>query len=348
MDNQPEYNAAEAAKILLKDYRERRQAFHAFDNYDEVMMNMRKDVAAKIEKLNEPLKKISTRLFSIADKGFFLCQVCEWKLDYLAEALIHAVDAKNPLALANNARGLLEHVAALVVILKELEQLENNLRGQGQEKAINDALAKAEKFIHRGFYGKNPKLTNDKNEQALHINDCLKTLKKEVADIEDVYDFLSEYVHPNYGSNLLVSSGQLGRGKLNPPAEFHRETLDRLCRYCSHCMLFLKDRVIQDSSVFVRLQDLLEMCFFRGAKLTNVFSIKTPKPDGDGKSRDTAFCFPKARTHMEAIRLCYEFLEKEGYKVQKQAIGDVADGFIYDVYTTDKGMVWFKVPEMKS
>lgn len=345
-DNQPDYNVAEAATILLKEYRERRQAFQVFDDYDKAMSHMRNTALAKIEKLDEPLKTIATRLFSATDKSFFLFQVCECKLDYLAEALVHAVDAKNPLALANNTRALVEHLATLVAIVKELEQFENSLRGQGQEKAINNALGKVEKFIHRGFYGKSPKFTNDKDEQALHVNDCLKALKKEIADIEEVYDFLCEYVHPNHGSNLLVSTGQLGSGRLNPPEEFYRETLDRLRRYCSLCMLFLSEHGIQHSSVFIRLQDLLDLCFSRGAKVTNVFSIKAPKPEGDGKSRDTAFFFPKARTNMEAIELCYKFLEKESYKVQKRANCGVTDEFIYDVYTTNKGTVWFKVPMM--
>jgi hypothetical protein len=103
-DNQSNYNAAEAATILLKDYRGRRRAFRAFDDYDKAMAHMRNNASARIEKLDEPLKTIATRLFSITDKGFFLFQICEWKLDYLAEALIHAIEAKNPLALAINAR----------------------------------------------------------------------------------------------------------------------------------------------------------------------------------------------------------------------------------------------------
>lgn len=342
------YNATEAATILLKDYRKRRQEFHVFDDYDKAMMKTRDTAKAKIAKLDEPLKTVASRLCSALDKGFFLVHVCEWKLDYLAEALIQAIEAKNPLALANNVRALVEHLAALVAIVKELERLEESLRGQGQEKVINDALGKTEKFIHRGYYGKSPKITNDKNEQALHINDCIKAMKQEVDDIEDVYDFLCEYVHPNYGSNLLVSTGQLGSGRLNPPEEFHREVLDRLKRYCSLCMLFLKERAVEFWPVFIRLQDLLERCFSKGAKITNVFSIKAPKPKGDGKSKETAFFFPQARTATEAIGLCYRFLEREGYHVQNRGNAGLADGFIYDVYSTDKGTVWFKVPVMKA
>lgn len=103
------YNATEAAIALLRDFRARRLLFHAFDQYDEAMKQMRTSASEKIETLDDPLKSIASRLFSITDKGFYLFQVCEWKLDYLAESLIHAIEAKNPLSLANNARALVEH-----------------------------------------------------------------------------------------------------------------------------------------------------------------------------------------------------------------------------------------------
>jgi len=48
---------------------------------------------------------------------------------------------------------------------------------------------------------------------------------------------------------------------------------------------------------------------------------------------------------MEAIKLAYEFLEKEGYNVQRQEVGAITDEFVYDVYRTSKGMIWFKAPK---
>ncbi|SDO86800.1 hypothetical protein SAMN04487957_1145 [Halomonas shengliensis] len=347
-DSNVNFNAAENAILLLKDFRERRAAFQAFDEYDKAMSQMRTNATEKIDKLEEPLKSIAFRLFSIADKGFFLFQVCEWKIDYLCEALIHAIEAKNPISLANNARALVEHLATLVAIAKELEKLQERLRGQGQEKAIFKAIETAETFIYRAYYGKSPKVATESNEQALHVNDCLKTLKEEVSDIEDVYDFLCEYVHPNHGSNALVSTGQLASGRLNPPEAYHRETLDRLRRYCTLCMLFLRDRGVEHGTIFVKINNLFELCCARGAKISNVFSIKAPNPDGNGKSKETAYFFRKARTAFEAMSLCYEFLEKEGYEVRGRQSGGFGHGVIYDIYNTDKGKVWFKVPTIQS
>ena len=347
-DPHTDYNATEAAIILLNDFRERRQAFHAFDDYDRAMTQMRENASGKIASLQEPIKLIASRLFAITDKGFFLLQACECKIDYLAEALIHAIEAENPISLANNARALVEHLAAFVAITKELEKLHEKLHGQGQEKAIHQAMQKAEIFIHRAYYGKSPKIASETSEQALHVNDCLKVLKEEVPDIEDVYDFLCEYVHPNHGSNALVSTGQLGSGRLNPPAEFHRETLDRLRRYCSLCMLFLRERGIEHGAIFIKLQNLFELCLASGAKVNNVFAVKAPKPDGDGKSKETAYFFRKARTVFEAIGLCREFLAKEGYEIRSGRNGGLGNGVIYDIYETDKGTVWFKVPTIQA
>jgi hypothetical protein len=340
-------NATDAATILLNDYRQRRQAFHAFDDYDQMMKQMRESAFEKISTLNEPLHSIASRLFLIADKGFFLFGVCEWKIDYIAEALIHSIEVKNPIALANNARALVEHLAALVAIAKELDKLEVKLHGQGQDIPIYQALEKAETFIHRVYYGKSPKVATEPYERAFHVNDYIKALKEEVNDIEDVYDFLCEYVHPNHGSNALVSTGQLANGRLNPPEEFHRETLDRLRSYCTHCMLFLKEHEVEYRSIIIKLNNLFELCLVNGAKVNNVFAIKAPLPAGDGKSRETAFSFRMARTAFEAIALCYEFLKKEDYIVRRKEFGGFGDGVIYDVYDTDKGKIWFEVPDRK-
>jgi AraC-like DNA-binding protein len=84
---------------------------------------------------------------------------------------------------------------------------------------------------------------------------------------------------------------QLAGGRLNPPEEFHRGTLDKLRRCCSFCMLFLKERGIEHGSIFIKLQNLFELGSGRGATVNNVFAIKAPMPDGDGKSKETAYFF---------------------------------------------------------
>lgn len=344
MPESKDYNAIEAATLLLNEYREGRKHFHVFDDYDLAMGEMRATASEKISSLQDPIKSIASRLFAVIDKGFFLVQVCEWKMDYLAEALIHAIETKNPISLANNTRALVEHLATLVAITKELERLHDKLLGQGHEKTINELLERAEKFIHRAYYGKSPKITKKGSEQALHVNECIKALKEDVSNIDEIYDFLCEYVHPNYGSNSLVSTGQLANGRLNPPEESQRDILDRLRRICSLCMLFMRDHAIVRGRILLEIQSLFEFCFVKGVKVNNVFAIKAAKPDGDGKTKETAYFFHKARTKLEAMKLCYEFLQNESCEVGDRTIGAIEGKFIFDVYKTHKGDIWFKVP----
>ena len=157
----------------------------------------------------EPLKTVVQRLFKICNDGFFLVQVCEWKISYIADALLHAIESQNPVSLANNSRALIEHIAALTFVAETLDKLGASLEGQGSEAKINEMLSKSERIQKRCYYGKSPK-TSDKNDAAPHIEgECLAAFEKFHPRIRDVYGFLCEYVHPNFGSNLLGGGGFL-------------------------------------------------------------------------------------------------------------------------------------------
>jgi hypothetical protein len=337
---------AELATLLLREYHDHRDHFRMFEDFDNAMAGMQSSVEKKLEQSREPLKTVAERLFKLSRDGFFLVQVCEWKITYIAEALLHSIETRNHLSLANNSRALIEHVAALVFILEALKSLRESLAGQGSETKIKEAISKTEMVLHRAYYGTSPKGKN-KTEAAPHIeSECLAAFEKHVKDIREAYDFLCEYVHPNYGSNMLVSTGQLGRGRLNPSPEFHKDTIDRICRYCSLTMLFLRDQAVSISGNLVHLKDLVDRCLSnKGGKISSVFTLKSAIPEGNGESKETAFFFPKARTPAEAIELTYRYLEESGIKLvgDRQNAG-ICEGFIYDVYPTSRGRIWFKIP----
>src|SRR5438132_1338091 len=140
------------------------------------------------------------------------------------------------------------------------------------------------RILHRAYYGTSPKRKGKLEATALHINDCLAAFTKHVPEVQDYYDNLCEYVHPNYGSNQLVSTGRLGRGRLNPPPEFNKETIDRICSYCLLTMVFLRDQAVYISGNLVQLKDLVDRCLGQGAKVSNVFTQKSALPEGDGLS----------------------------------------------------------------
>jgi hypothetical protein len=232
--------------------------------------------------------------------------------------------------------------------LEALKSLRESLAGQGSETRIKEAISRTESLLHRAYYGKSPKGKN-KAEAAPHIeSECLAAFEKHVKDIRAVYDFLCEYVHPNYGSNILVSTGQLGTGRLNPSPELHKDIIDRVCRYCSLTMLFLRDQAVPISASLMHLKDLVDRCLSKGAKISNVFAKRNAIPEGSGESKETAFFFPKARTPAEAIELSYRYLDESGIELvgDRQNAG-ISDGFIYDVYPTSRGRIWFRIPMQK-
>lgn len=345
---QKELTSSEAAISLLKEFHEHRVNFRIFDDFDKAMSGICTSVDDALGTVAEPLRTVAERVFKVCRDGFFLIRVCELKIGYLAEALQHSIEVANPLSLASNARGLIEHLAALMFVTETLQKLHESLDGQGSESKINEALGRAEDTLRRSYYGRSPK-ASEKGVTAPHIeSECLASLEKSMPGIREIYGFLCEYVHPNYGSNLLVSTGELGRGKLNPPADFHKETIDRICRYCFEAMLFLRECAIRISAPIIRLQDLMDRCLVKGAKITNVFSRKSATPQGDGLSKESAFSFPKARTSSEAVELTYRFLQESGMEPRgNKEIGGVEDGFVYDIFPTSKGRLWFKIPMMK-
>lgn len=335
----------ERAAHVLREYCDHREHFRIFDDFDSAMAAMQRAVDRSLDQTSEPLKTVAQRLFKITRDALFLIQVCEWKITFVAKAISHAIDTHNPLSLANNTRALIEHVAALVFILAALGKLRKSLAGQGIEKKINESLASTESILRRAYYGTSPKAKHT-TEAAPHIeSECLAAFEKHVPDIREVYDFLCEYVHPNHGSNLLVSTGQLGFGRLNPPLEFHKDTIDRICRYCSLTMMFLRDQAVSISGNLVYLKDLVDRCFSTRAKITNVFTMKAAFPEGDGLSKETAYFFPKARTSLEAMDLTNQFFKESGIEViGARRVAAVGEGFVYDLYPTSLGLLWFKIP----
>jgi hypothetical protein len=113
-------------------------------------------------------------------------------------------------------------------------------------------------------------------------------------------------------------------------------------------MLFLRDQAVSISANLVHLKDLVDRCLSKGAKISTVFIKRSGILEGDGESKETAFFFPKARTPAEAIELTYRYLEESEIKLigDRQNAG-IGEGFIYDVYLTSRGRIWFKIPMQK-
>lgn len=70
-----------------------------------------------------------------------------------------------------------------------------------------------------------------------------------------------------------------------------------------------------------------------------------PKHVGDGRSKETAIHFTNARTYEEHVALQYQWLRANGLESWMQALAAREGGWIYDVHHTDRGKVWFRLPD---
>ncbi len=167
-------------------------------------------------------------------------------------------------------------------------------------------------------------------------------LEKDYPDQNVVYATLCDYVHPNYGSNSLVSSGKLGEGVLSqPPSAFQVQI--ELANACAiKCLTLANGYELEGSRQLIKLDNFVEIASRDGERPSTVFSKKGLSHLGDGKSQVTAIQFSKARTHGEAVEMIYRYLEQEKlHLIGRQTIA-VAAGFLFEVCQTNEGPLWFK------
>lgn len=69
------------------------------------------------------------------------------------------------------------------------------------------------------------------------------------------------------------------------------------------------------------------------------------KFDGKGNSKENAIRFENAMTFDDHIEMQREYIEQNNLEVTGvRSVGSVKDRYIYDVYETQNGSLWFKVP----
>jgi hypothetical protein len=176
----------------------------------------------------------------------------------------------------------------------------------------------------------------------------MDVLAKQVIDIHETYAYLCEYVHPNHGSNRMVSHGELGLGNLEPDATELTTTTNKIAGYGVNAITTFSENETKLAKLCVVIDDLVARTTQRDVTLGNWLSKRSARPRGDGKSKSTAYEFANARTAGEAIAMIYEFLDSNGIQLTgPKRIGAVEQGYIYDVFSTTKGELWFRTPTMK-
>lgn len=295
-------------------------------------------------------KQTAERFANLIEQFLFVALVCRRKIDAITDLLLYSISAQNAVALAQGSRSLVEHVAVQVAIDHTLQQTLDQLKGQTEGEKIHQILQKAEVFFHRCYAGRSPKIEKDKAKQALHVNDCLALLDAQVNGASDAYDFLCEFVHPNHGSNTLVSTADLTLQVESVATDMTRPEVQRMLEFvlttldvCESCDLSLHSKIALLGIYTARFKE-------KAAKVSNIFSVRKLTPTGDGKTKETAIFFSGARDILEHREQWQRYVSNRRITIHSRRSAAGEGNSVYDLYESSVGQLWHRIdyPEWDS
>lgn len=66
---------------------------------------------------------------------------------------------------------------------------------------------------------------------------------------------------------------------------------------------------------------------------------------GNGTSKDNAIFFTSANSFVDHIEMQSAFIKQNNIEATNiRSVGEVSDKYMYDIYETSKGHLWFRVP----
>lgn len=327
----------------LEQHSEVSDRLSALDDLSTHLAPLKKSLRLLPEYKGAHFRLTAERYAKALEQFMFVSLVCRRKIDAINELIRYATEAQNAIALAQGARSLVEHVAVQAEIARALNQFGEQIKGQTDGIRIHDAMSKAEEFLFRCYFGKSPKIEKDKSKQALHIHDCIDTLERESPGLSDSYDFLCEFVHPNHGSNSLVSSIDLSNHVNSIVTDMSRPETQRMASIVLSAILASENLENHGHASIALLGFYAQRFVQPNSKISNIFAAHKIKPTGDGKTKETAFFFPGTRDAKEALELWAQYLENRNIKVQGRQLAAMEGNSAYDRYETTRGQLWHRI-----
>ncbi|MEH3174238.1 hypothetical protein POW79_19800 [Enterobacter quasiroggenkampii] len=336
----------EKAENILKIFIEDIENNDSMRDHDKRFGAQTKRLKLEFKKLPPPFNVISERLYTISKNTFYLIELFDYKIYLLAKGVLNSIETSNPLTLANNTRAIIEQMAVYHYCIYSIGNMLESLKDQGVLVKISEIIEKCEKVLQRTYAGQGKSYAED-GAKAIHVNEAIKSLGTEITDALEVYDYLCEFVHPNYGSNLLVSSGDLGNGIITA-RKLEDKNIENMLNIICSVLEHLNLKKTINLNIIWQLEHYVELCMMRKVTLGGIFAVKKAIPIGDGKSIKDAYFFKNARTSQEGMQLMYQYLSEMGYNINPQDRQQVKDteslnlGYHIDLWDTPLGKFYFK------
>ena len=317
---------------LLKDYIARVKGSDVFANFDGIMTGMKSRLPDRDGASGSSL--IAWQLYEFARDHFYMMLVSERKLGEMAKGLDAALSEGNMSVFLTLSRSFLEHMACLAYQEDLLAKALADFPKSHSDDAITATIANHSGRLKKLFY------SSAKEGDKVHVNKMIGVVEDKNAELAARYGDLCEFVHPNYGSNRLVSSGTLGEGHLDAPSTLFDEERVRALDTLDQCIKLVQDCQIGIGRNLIELDTRIRIAS-EGGRSTQIFTNKVDHA-GDGKSKETALFFQRARSHFEAMKGFYDYVEKNGIMFNQAPRKLIEEGHLYEAYNTNKGTVWVK------
>lgn len=306
-----------------------------FNDFDALILVTRQ----KVEVSDQPadVKEVACALFELLKDNIFLARVMGNKLAAIGDGIVFAKTNQNPTVHVSLARAFLEHAASVAYHAEILEKCVDGFKAIKNLDQLKSAFSKNHKIFRQIYYGS----TIDADKNFVHVNDMIKALEKKLPGIRQSYDNLCDFVHPNFGSNKLVSSGELGSGKLYASHELIKFEQDEADRIIEDCACAVRELQLRLAAGMVEINSRLNISLYPNVTISKVFSEKKTHV-GKGKTKEDAIFFHNARTHTEAMKALYEYLAKRKLMRISAEIDAVEGDVMYERVITDRGMLWVK------
>jgi hypothetical protein len=318
------------------------QANLAFLNdFDEAMRGREERLPSR--QSGDPAADWAWLLYELARTHFYMLRVANLKIVRIAKGIRWAIEAGNATVQMTLVRSLLEHTAALSFQTEELAGLNDDLSRQADSCKLRQAIERHQKTVRNIYFNQSYTGCGGTTQKPdFHVNDYRKVLQNDYPEEERTYDRLCQFVHPNYGSNYLVSSGELGRGLLDRDYSEYEPDIE-FANTCTRKCLELAHRYETEASTYLLFLDSrIEIAGKSGKRPMTIFSEKGLSHEGDGRAKESAIFFNKARSHVEAIEMTRRFLRSENRIFKMSIVEGIEGGFLYERIETDLGDLWFR------
>lgn len=333
------------AKLLagIEEHRQTSQKLAALDDFSNYFLSSRQSLSQLPEHKGAHFRQTAERYARTLERFIFVSLVCRRKIDAVTQLIRYSIDSQNAIALAQGSRSLVEHVAVQAEIALALDQFSQKIKGQTDGSKIHDVISKAEDFVNRCYFGKSPKIAHNKTEQALHVSDCIDTLESDLPGITKAYNFLCEFVHPNHGSNSLVSTSDITEQITSITCDLSRPEVQRMAEIALTTLGSSEIVESRGHAAIALLGFYTQRFKQQSSKISNIFAERKIKPVGDGRSKETALFFPDARDAKESVELWAQYLERRKIKVTDRRLAAMEGNSAYDLYETTQGQLWHRI-----